>query len=181
MTVIVKVLRDAHTGEGANSAPYTLHVLPNKLTTIEFDRDTFGKPRLDIITHNDKSERVSYKPEGNVYVMDNGQTVSSFLYTKTLSKTDRKAAIDFINANQYGASVYNFGLIDAILVHIIAECLAVRDKKLESIVSKYKPDEEGLAITGVRRLIRELFPSGCGVRVLFETLGDDGQITATPE
>lgn len=39
MSVIVKVMGNCDTSDRNNAKPFTLHVVPDRLTTIEFNRD----------------------------------------------------------------------------------------------------------------------------------------------
>lgn len=81
MSVIVKVMGNCDTSDRNNAKPFTLHVVPDRLTTIEFNRNSLGKPTLEFVAHGDKAHRFIDYPGGNVYVMDNGNTIATYAYS----------------------------------------------------------------------------------------------------
>lgn len=157
MSVIVKVMGNCDTSDRNNAKPFTLHVVPDRLTTIEFNRDSMGRPTLEFVAHGDKDQRFIDYPGGNVYVMDNGNTVATYAYSCGFGKDDVDRMYADARATKYGEVLDASGKLDDNLIHALLEIRLIdRDIKQTRNIEFVKSDNPNF-VSHVNRLLQELF------------------------
>lgn len=157
MSVIVKVMGNCDTSDRNNAKPFTLHVVPDRLTTIEFNRDSMGRPTLEFVAHGDKDQRFIDYPGGNVYVMDNGNTVATYAYSCGFGKDDVDRMYADVRATTYGNVLDTSGELDDNLIHALLEIRLIdRDIKQTRHIEFVKSDNPNF-VSHVNRLLQELF------------------------
>lgn len=157
MSVIVKVMGNCDTSDRNNAKPFTLHVVPDRLTTIEFNRDSMGRPTLEFVAHGDKDQRFIDYPGGNVYVMDNGNTIATYAYSCGFGKDDVDRMYADVRATTYGEVLDTSGKLDDNLIHALLEIRLIdRDIKQTRNIEFVKSDNPNF-VSHVNRLLQELF------------------------
>lgn len=157
MSVVIKVMGNCDTSDRNNAKPFTLHVVPDRLTTIEFNRNSMGKPTLEFVTHGDKSQRFIDYPGGNVYVMDNGNTIATYTYSSCFGKDDVDRMYADARATTYGGVLDASGELDDNLIHALLEIRLIdRDIKQTRHIEFVKSDNPNF-VSHVNRLLQELF------------------------
>lgn len=157
MSVVIKVMGNCDTSDRNNAKPFTLHVVPDRLTTIEFNRNSLGKPTLEFVTHGDKSQRFIDYPGGNVYVMDNGNTIATYTYSSCFGKDDVDRMYADARATTYGRMLDANGELDDNLIHALLEIRLIdRDVKQTRNIEFVKSDNPNF-VSHVNRLLQELF------------------------
>ncbi|EHP7413479.1 hypothetical protein KP084_004215 [Salmonella enterica] len=157
MSVIVKVMGNCDTSDRNNAKPFTLHVVPDRLTTIEFNRDSMGRPTLEFVAHGDKDQRFTDFPGGNVYVMDNGNTIATYAYSCGFGKDDVDRMYADVRATTYGEVLDASGKLDDNLIHALLEIRLIdRDIKQTRHIEFVKSDNPNF-VSHVNRLLQELF------------------------
>ena len=157
MSVIVKVMGNCDTSDRNNAKPFTLHVVPDRLTTIEFNRDSMGRPTLEFVAHGDKDQRFIDYPGGNVYVMDNGNTIATYTYSSCFGKDDVDRMYADARATTYGRMLDANGELDDNLIHALLEIRLIdRDVKQTRHIEFVKSDNPNF-VSQVNRLLQELF------------------------
>lgn len=157
MSVVIKVMGNCDTSDRNNAKPFTLHVVPDRLTTIEFNRNSLGKPTLEFVTHGDKSQRFIDYPGGNVYVMDNGNTIATYTYSSCFGKDDVDRMYADARATTYGRVLDASGELDDNLIHALLEIRLIdRDIKQTRHIEFVKSDNPNF-VSHVNRLLQELF------------------------
>lgn len=157
MSVIVKVMANCDTSDRNNAKPFTLHVVPDRLTTIEFNRDSMGRPTLEFVAHGDKDQRFIDYPGGNVYVMDNGNTIATYAYSCGFGKDDVDRMYADVRATTYGEVLDTSGKLDDNLIHALLEIRLIdRDIKQTRNIEFVKSDNPNF-VSHVNRLLQELF------------------------
>lgn len=157
MSVVIKVMGNCDTSDRNNAKPFTLHVVPDRLTTIEFNRNSMGKPMLEFVTHGDKSQRFIDYPGGNVYVMDNGNTIATYTYSSCFGKDDVDRMYADARATTYGGVLDASGELDDNLIHALLEIRLIdRDIKQTRHIEFVKSDNPNF-VSHVNRLLQELF------------------------
>lgn len=157
MSVIVKVMGNCDTSDRNNAKPFTLHVVPDRLTTIEFNRDSLGRPTLEFVAHGDKDQRFIDYPGGNVYVMDNGNTIATYAYSCSFGKDDVDRMYADVRATTYGEVLDTSGKLDDNLIHALLEIRLIdRDIKQTRNIEFVKSDNPNF-VSHVNRLLQELF------------------------
>ncbi|HGE7405547.1 TPA: hypothetical protein ACGCB0_004625 [Salmonella enterica subsp. enterica serovar Typhimurium] len=157
MSVIVKVMGNCDTSDRNNAKPFTLHVVPDRLTTIEFNRDSMGRPTLEFVAHGDKDQRFIDYPGGNVYVMDNGNTIATYAYSCGFGKDDVDRMYADVRATTYGEVLDTSGKLDDSLIHALLEIRLIdRDIKQTRNIEFVKSDNPNF-VSHVNRLLQELF------------------------
>ncbi|ECF3572752.1 hypothetical protein E2386_11540 [Salmonella enterica subsp. enterica serovar Enteritidis] len=157
MSVIVKVMGNCDTSDRNNAKPFTLHVVPDRLTTIEFNRDSMGRPTLEFVAHGDKDQRFIDYPGGNVYVMDNGNTIATYAYSCGFGKDDVDRMYADVRATTYGGVLDTSGKLDDNLIHALLEIRLIdRDIKQTRNIEFVKSDNPNF-VSHVNRLLQELF------------------------
>lgn len=157
MSVIVKVMGNCDTSDRNNAKPFTLHVVPDRLTTIEFNRDSMGRPTLEFVAHGDKDQRFIDYPGGNVYVMDNGNTIATYAYSCGFGKDDVDRMYADVRATTYGEVLDTSGKLDDSLIHALLEIRLIdRDVKQTRNIEFVKSDNPNF-VSHVNRLLQELF------------------------
>ena len=157
MSVVIKVMGNCDTSDRNNAKPFTLHVVPDRLTTIEFNRNSLGKPMLEFVTHGDKSQRFIDYPGGNVYVMDNGNTIATYTYSSCFGKDDVDRMYADARATTYGRVLDASGELDDNLIHALLEIRLIdRDIKQTRHIEFVKSDNPNF-VSHVNRLLQELF------------------------
>ena len=148
MSVIVKVMGNCDTSDRNNAKPFTLHVVPDRLTTIEFNRNSMGKPTLEFVAHGDKSQRFIDYPGGNVYVMDNGNTIATYAYSSCFGKDDVDRMYADARATTYGRMLDANGELDDNLIHALLEIRLIdRDVKQTRHIEFVKSDNSCLLVS----------------------------------
>ena len=174
MSVVIKVMGNCDTSDRNNAKPFTLHVVPDRLTTIEFNRNSLGKPMLEFVAHGDKSQRFIDYPGGNVYVMDNGNTIATYTYSSCFGKDDVDRMYADARATTYGGVLDANGELDDNLIHALLEIRLIdRDIKQTRHIEFVKSDNPNF-VSHVNRLLQELFT---GKLVTYYT-GASGKIIA---
>ncbi len=157
MSVVIKVMGNCDTSDRNNAKPFTLHVVPDRLTTIEFNRNSLGKPMLEFVAHGDKSQRFIDYPGGNVYVMDNGNTIATYAYSCGFGKDDVDRMYADVRATTYGEVLDASGKLDDRLIHALLEIRLIdRDVKQTRNIEFVKSDNPNF-VSHVNRLLQELF------------------------
>ncbi|HDC4420937.1 TPA: hypothetical protein O8L85_004791 [Enterobacter hormaechei] len=157
MSVIIKVMGNCDTSDRNNAKPFTLHVVPDRLTTIEFNRNSLGKPTLEFVAHGDKSQRFIDYPGGNVYVMDNGNTIATYAYSCGFGKDDVDRMYADVRATTYGNVLDENGELDDNLIRALLEIRLIdRDIKQTRNIDFVKSDNPNF-VSHVNRLLQELF------------------------
>lgn len=157
MSVIVKVMANCDTSDRNNAKPFTLHVVPDRLTTIEFNRDSLGRPTLEFVAHGDKDQRFIDYPGGNVYVMDNGNTIATYAYSCGFGKDDVDRMYADVRATTYGEVLDTSGKLDDRLICALLEIRLIdRDIKQTHNIEFVKSDNPNF-VSHVNRLLQELF------------------------
>lgn len=157
MSVIVKVMGNCDTSDRNNAKPFTLHVVPDRLTTIEFNRDSMGRPTLEFVAHGDKDQRFIDYPGGNVYVMDNGNTIATYAYSCGFGKDDVDRMYADVRATTYGEVLDTSGKLDDNLIRALLEIRLIdRDIKQTRNIEFVKSDNPNF-VSHVNRLLQELF------------------------
>lgn len=157
MSVVIKVMGNCDTSDRNNAKPFTLHVIPDRLTTIEFNRNSLGKPMLEFVAHGDKSQRFIDYPGGNVYVMDNGNTIATYTYSSCFGKDDVDRMYADARATTYGGVLDANGELDDNLIHALLEIRLIdRDIKQTRHIEFVKSDNPNF-VSHVNRLLQELF------------------------
>ncbi len=157
MSVIVKVMGNCDTSDRNNAKPFTLHVVPDRLTTIEFNRDSMGRPTLEFVAHGDKDQRFIDYPGGNVYVMDNGNTIATYAYSCGFGKDDVDRMYADVRATTYGEVLDTSGKLDDNLIRALLEIRLIdRDVKQTRNIEFVKSDNPNF-VSHVNRLLQELF------------------------
>ncbi|ELT4197495.1 hypothetical protein R8201_002061 [Escherichia coli] len=157
MSVIVKVMGNCDTSDRNNAKPFTLHVVPDRLTTIEFNRDSLGRPTLEFVAHGDKDQRFIDYPGGNVYVMDNGNTIATYAYSCGFGKDDVDRMYADVRATTYGEVLDASGKLDDNLIRALLEIRLIdRDIKQTRHIEFVKSDNPNF-VSHVNRLLQELF------------------------
>ncbi|MCT7382223.1 hypothetical protein N5V64_18440 [Escherichia coli] len=157
MSVIVKVMANCDTSDRNNAKPFTLHVVPDRLTTIEFNRDSLGRPTLEFVAHGDKDQRFIDYPGGNVYVMDNGNTIATYAYSCGFGKDDVDRMYADVRATTYGEVLDTSGKLDDRLICALLEIRLIdRDIKQTRNIEFVKSDNPNF-VSHVNRLLQELF------------------------
>lgn len=157
MSVVIKVMGNCDTSDRNNAKPFTLHVVPDRLTTIEFNRNSMGKPTLEFVAHGDKSQRFIDYPGGNVYVMDNGNTIATYSYSSCFGKDDVDRMYADARATTYGRVLDASGELDDNLIHALLEIRLIdRDIKQTRHIEFVKSDNPNF-VSHVNRLLQELF------------------------
>ena len=157
MSVIVKVMGNCDTSDRNNAKPFTLHVVPDRLTTIEFNRDSTGRPTLEFVAHGDKDQRFIDYPGGNVYVMDNGNTIATYAYSCGFGKDDVDRMYADVRATTYGKVLDASGELDDNLTRALLEIRLIdRDIKQTRNIEFVKSDNPNF-VSHVNRLLQELF------------------------
>lgn len=157
MSVIIKVMGNCDTSDRNNAKPFTLHVVPDRLTTIEFNRNSLGKPMLEFVAHGDKSQRFIDYPGGNVYVMDNGNTIATYAYSCGFGKDDVDRMYADVRATTYGNVLDENGELDDNLIRALLEIRLIdRDIKQTRNIDFVKSDNPNF-VSHVNRLLQELF------------------------
>lgn len=157
MSVIVKVMGNCDTSDRNNAKPFTLHVVPDRLTTIEFNRDSMGRPTLEFVAHGDKDQRFIDYPGGNVYVMDNGNTIATYAYSCGFGKDDVDRMYADVRATTYGEVLDASGELDDNLIRALLEIRLIdRDIKQTRNIEFVKSDNPNF-VSHVNRLLQELF------------------------
>ncbi|HCJ9336107.1 TPA: hypothetical protein NV901_002098 [Escherichia coli] len=157
MSVIVKVMANCDTSDRNNAKPFTLHVVPDRLTTIEFNRDSMGRPTLEFVAHGDKDQRFIDYPGGNVYVMDNGNTIATYAYSCGFGKDDVDRMYADVRATTYGEVLDTSGKLDDRLICALLEIRLIdRDIKQTRNIEFVKSDNPNF-VSHVNRLLQELF------------------------
>jgi hypothetical protein len=157
MSVIVKVMANCDTSDRNNAKPFTLHVVPDRLTTIEFNRDSQGRPTLEFVAHGDKDQRFIDYPGGNVYVMDNGNTIATYAYSCGFGKDDVDRMYAGVRATKYGEVLDASGKLDDRLICALLEIRLIdRDIKQTRNIEFVKSDNPNF-VSHVNRLLQELF------------------------
>lgn len=157
MSVVIKVMGNCDTSDRNNAKPFTLHVVPDRLTTIEFNRNSMGKPTLEFVAHGDKSQRFIDYPGGNVYVMDNGNTIATYTYSSCFGKDDVDRMYADARATTYGRMLDANGELDDNLIHALLEIRLIdRDVKQTRHIEFVKSDNPNF-VSQVNRLLQELF------------------------
>lgn len=157
MSVVIKVMGNCDTSDRNNAKPFTLHVVPDRLTTIEFNRNSLGKPTLEFVTHGDKAQRFIDYPGGNVYVMDNGNTIATYAYSCGFGKDDVDRMYADVRATTYGEVLDTSGKLDDSLIHALLEIRLIdRDIKQTRNIEFVKSDNPNF-VSHVNRLLQELF------------------------
>lgn len=157
MSVVIKVMGNCDTSDRNNAKPFTLHVVPDRLTTIEFNRNSLGKPMLEFVAHGDKSQRFIDYPGGNVYVMDNGNTIATYTYSSCFGKDDVDRMYADARATTYGRVLDASGELDDNLIHALLEIRLIdRDIKQTRHIEFVKSDNPNF-VSHVNRLLQELF------------------------
>lgn len=157
MSVIVKVMGNCDTSDRNNAKPFTLHVVPDRLTTIEFNRDSMGRPTLEFVAHGDKDQRFIDYPGGNVYVMDNGNTIATYAYSCGFGKDDVDRMYADVRATTYGNVLDENGELDDNLIRALLEIRLIdRDIKQTRNIDFVKSDNPNF-VSHVNRLLQELF------------------------
>ena len=157
MSVIVKVMGNCDTSDRNNAKPFTLHVVPDRLTTIEFNRDSTGRPTLEFVAHGDKDQRFIDYPGGNVYVMDNGNTIATYAYSCGFGKDDVDRMYADVRATTYGEVLDTSGELDDNLIRALLEIRLIdRDIKQTRNIEFVKSDNPNF-VSHVNRLLQELF------------------------
>ncbi|EDH9938859.1 hypothetical protein CC614_09540 [Salmonella enterica subsp. enterica serovar Newport] len=157
MSVIVKVMGNCDTSDRNNAKPFTLHVVPDRLTTIEFNRDSLGRPTLEFVAHGDKDQRFIDYPGGNVYVMDNGNTIATYAYSCGFGKDDVDRMYADVRATTYGEVLDASGKLDDRLICALLEIRLIdRDIKQTRNIEFVKSDNPNF-VSHVNRLLQELF------------------------
>lgn len=157
MSVIVKVMGNCDTSDRNNAKPFTLHVVPDRLTTIEFNRDSTGRPTLEFVAHGDKDQRFIDYPGGNVYVMDNGNTIATYAYSCGFGKDDVDRMYADVRATTYGEVLDTSGELDDNLIRALLEIRLIdRDIKQTRHIEFVKSDNPNF-VSHVNRLLQELF------------------------
>lgn len=157
MSVIVKVMGNCDTSDRNNAKPFTLHVVPDRLTTIEFNRDSMGRPTLEFVAHGDKDQRFIDYPGGNVYVMDNGNTIATYAYSCGFGKDDVDRMYADVRATTYGEVLDTSGKLDDRLICALLEIRLIdRDIKQTRNIEFVKSDNPNF-VSNVNRLLQELF------------------------
>jgi hypothetical protein len=157
MSVVIKVMGNCDTSDRNNAKPFTLHVVPDRLTTIEFNRDSMGRPTLEFVAHGDKDQRFIDYPGGNVYVMDNGNTIATYAYSCGFGKDDVDRMYADVRATTYGEVLDTSGKLDDSLIHALLEIRLIdRDIKQTRNIEFVKSDNPNF-VSHVNRLLQELF------------------------
>lgn len=157
MSVIVKVMGNCDTSDRNNAKPFTLHVVPDRLTTIEFNRNSLGKPTLEFVAHGDKSQRFIDYPGGNVYVMDNGNTIATYAYSCGFGKEDVDRMYADARATTHGKALDLNGELDDSLICALLEIRLIdRDIKQTRHIEFVKADNPNF-VSAVNHLLEELF------------------------
>jgi len=157
MSVIVKVMGNCDTSDRNNAKPFTLHVVPDRLTTIEFNRDSTGRPTLEFVAHGDKDQRFIDYPGGNVYVMDNGNTIATYAYSCGFGKDDVDRMYADARTTTYGKVLDASGELDDNLIRALLEIRLIdRDIKQTRHIEFVKSDNPNF-VSHVNRLLQELF------------------------
>lgn len=157
MSVVIKVMGNCDTSDRNNAKPFTLHVVPDRLTTIEFNRNSMGKPTLEFVAHGDKSQRFIDYPGGNVYVMDNGNTIATYTYSSCFGKDDVDRMYADARATTYGRMLDANGELDDNLIRALLEIRLIdRDVKQTRHIEFVKSDNPNF-VSHVNRLLQELF------------------------
>ncbi len=157
MSVVIKVMGNCDTSDRNNAKPFTLHVVPDRLTTIEFNRNSMGKPTLEFVAHGDKSQRFIDYPGGNVYVMDNGNTIATYAYSCGFGKDDVDRMYADAHATTYGNVLDASGELDDSLICALLEIRLIdRDVKQTRHIEFVKSDNPNF-VSHVNRLLQELF------------------------
>lgn len=157
MSVIVKVMGNCDTSDRNNAKPFTLHVVPDRLTTIEFNRDSLGRPTLEFVAHGDKDQRFIDYPGGNVYVMDNGNTIATYAYSCGFGKDDVDRMYADTRATTHGEVLDENGELDDNLIRALLEIRLIdRDIKQTRNIEFVKSDDPNF-VSRVNRLLQELF------------------------
>ncbi|EPV9522985.1 hypothetical protein ACWA9V_001804 [Escherichia coli] len=157
MSVVIKVMGNCDTSDRNNAKPFTLHVVPDRLTTIEFNRDSLGRPTLEFVAHGDKDQRFIDYPGGNVYVMDNGNTIATYAYSCGFGKDDVDRMYADVRATTYGEVLDTSGKLDDSLIHALLEIRLIdRDIKQTRNIEFVKSDNPNF-VSHVNRLLQELF------------------------
>lgn len=174
MSVIIKVMGNCDTSDRNNAKPFTLHVVPDRLTTIEFNRNSLGKPTLEFVAHGDKSQRFIDYPGGNVYVMDNGNTIATYAYSCGFGKDDVDRMYADVRATTYGEVLDTSGKLDDNLIHALLEIRLIdRDVKQTRNIEFVKSDNPNF-VSHINRLLQELFTGNLTAYYA----GADGKIIA---
>lgn len=174
MSVIVKVMGNCDTSDRNNAKPFTLHVVPDRLTTIEFNRDSTGRPTLEFVAHGDKDQRFIDYPGGNVYVMDNGNTIATYAYSCGFGKDDVDRMYADVRATTYGEVLDASGELDDNLIRALLEIRLIdRDIKQTRNIEFVKSDNPNF-VSHVNRLLQELFTGNLTAYYA----GADGKIIA---
>ncbi len=157
MSVVIKVMGNCDTSDRNNAKPFTLHVVPDRLTTIEFNRDSMGRPTLEFVAHGDKDQRFIDYPGGNVYVMDNGNTIATYAYSCGFGKDDVDRMYADVRAMTDGEVLDTSGKLDDSLIHALLEIRLIdRDIKQTRNIEFVKSDNPNF-VSHVNRLLQELF------------------------
>lgn len=157
MSVVIKVMGNCDTSDRNNAKPFTLHVVPDRLTTIEFNRDSLGRPTLEFVAHGDKDQRFIDYPGGNVYVMDNGNTIATYAYSCGFGKDDVGRMYADARATTYGKVLDANGELDDNLIRALLEIRLIdRDIKQTRYIEFVKSDNPNF-VSHVNRLLQELF------------------------
>lgn len=174
MSVIVKVMGNCDTSDRNNAKPFTLHVVPDRLTTIEFNRDSLGRPTLEFVAHGDKDQRFIDYPGGNVYVMDNGNTIATYAYSCGFGKDDVDRMYADVRATTYGKALdLNGKLNDSLICALLEIRLIDRDIKQTRHIEFVKAGNPNF-VSDVNHLLEELFTG----KLTAYYDGMDGKITA---
>lgn len=157
MSVIVKVMGNCDTSDQNNAKPFTLHVMPDRLTTIEFNRNSLGKPTLEITVHGDKTQRFIDHPGGNVYVMDNGNTVATYAYSCGFPMVDVERMRADIKNVSYGKALEAGGYLnDKLIMALLEVRLIDRSLKRDRVID-FAQINDSQFINNIGPLLRRLF------------------------
>lgn len=174
MSVIVKVMGNCDTSDRNNAKPFTLHVVPDRLTTIEFNRNSLGKPTLEFVAHGDKTQRFIDYPGGNVYVMDNGNTIATYAYSCGFGKDDVERMRADVLTTTYGNVLDTKGeLGDSLICALLEIRLIDRDVKQTRNIEFVKSNNPSF-VSHVNNLLQELFTGN--LTAYYD--GRDGKIVA---
>lgn len=157
MSVIVKVMGDCDTSDRNNAKPFTLHVVPDRLTTIEFNRNSLGKPTLEFVTHGDKAQRFIDYPGGNVYVMDNGNTIATYAYSCCFGMDDVERMRADIKNISYGKALEAGGYLNDKLITALLEIRLIDRSLKQDRVIDFAQINDSQFINNIGSLLRHLF------------------------
>lgn len=178
MSVVIKVMGNCDTSDRNNAKPFTLHVVPDRLTTIEFNRNSLGKPTLEFVTHGDKTQRFIDYPGGNVYVMDNGNTIATYAYSCGFGKDDVERMRADVLATKHGKALDLSGDLHDNLIYALLEIRLIdRDVKQTRHIEFVKADDPNFACE-VNHLLGELFTDKFAGKLIayYDSMG--GEIVA---